>query len=252
MINGQKILIVDDDRKITLLLTSVFEQDFDVFVAENGKLALEHIMKSAPDIVISDVIMPEMDGFELCKQIKQNPKTAHIPVVLLTARNDVESELEGLTYGADRYIPKPFHIEILKKTVKNMLETQKRAVTYLGWDSDVLSHENTSYEQVFKHFKDLVNKNLSDAELSVTQIVSALHISPKKLQRVVKQQTGISPKSYIIRKKLGVAKKLLENSNKTVSEAAYSAGFNNLSHFSVYFKEEFGYLPSEIVRNRTP
>ena len=243
-----KILIVDDDTRIIVLLSSLFSVEFEVISAKNGIEALEKILVKRPDIVISDVMMPGMTGFELCKRIKESEMTAHIPVVLLTARDDVESELEGLGYGADQYIAKPFHLEIVKKTIKNMLETKRKMILVSEKNEDSKILYGSSHKDILEQFKDTVSGQMGNPDLSIQEIADGLHITIKKLQRVVKKQTGLSPKAYLTQRRLYNAKSIIESTTKTISEAAFETGFSNLSHFSNYFKSEFGLLPSEVVR----
>ena len=240
------LLIVDDNEDFRLFMRHSLELQYRVKVASNGKEAWNMIQNEQPDLVISDVMMPGMDGNELCKLIKEDKRTAHIPVILLTARQAVESKVKGLQTGADDYVTKPFNMIVLVLRIRKLIELSRyRQATHATIDptpSDIVitSLDEKLIEKAVKYVED----NISRSDLSVEELSRELGMSRVHLYKKLLQITGKSPIEFIRVIRLKRAAQLLRESQLHVSEVAYEVGFNNPKYFSRYFKEEFGVLPS--------
>ena len=240
------LLIVDDNEDFRLFMRHSLELQYRVKVASNGKEAWSMIQNEQPDLVISDVMMPGMDGNELCKLIKEDKRTAHIPVILLTARQAVESKVKGLQTGADDYVTKPFNMIVLVLRIRKLIELsrykQATQATIDPTPSDIVitSLDEKLIEKAVKYVED----NISRSDLSVEELSRELGMSRVHLYKKLLQITGKSPIEFIRVIRLKRAAQLLPESQLHVSEVAYEVGFNNPKYFSRYFKEEFGVLPS--------
>ena len=200
-----------------------------------------------PDLIISDVMMPEMDGTELCSMVKNDVRTSHIPLILLTARTAEEHKLEGLEIGADDYITKPFNFEILSLRIKKMLEFREVRRSKFTKQIDPEPSEITITpldEKLIKKAILYVENNISRSELSVEELSRELGMSRVHLYKKLIHITGKSPVEFIRTLRLKRAAQLLRESQMNISEIAYEVGFNNPKYFSKYFKDEFGMLPS--------
>ncbi|GHT18867.1 hybrid sensor histidine kinase/response regulator [Bacteroidia bacterium] len=244
------IAIIEDDDEIRNYLKNELQPDYKIFESANGKAGYNLIAREKPDLVICDIMMPEMDGITLCRKVKQNANTSHIPVVLLTAKTNIESRLEGLETGADAYIPKPFNIEELAKTLANLLKNRKLLKAKFSGASD----QTDKIEQIDKKSADeiflekvmrTVNEKLADPDLNVDLLASTVGYSRVHTHRKLKELTGMPARDFIRSIRLKQAANLLKNKDLTISEVAYATGFNNLSHFSNSFKEFFGTTPKE-------
>ena len=240
------LLVVDDNEDFRLFMRHSLELQFRVEVASNGKEAWEKIQEQHPDLIISDVMMPGMDGNELCRLIKEDKRTARIPVILLTARQAVESKVKGLQTGADDYVTKPFNMTVLVLRIRKLIELSRyRQATHTAIDptpSDIVitSLDEKLIEKAIKYVED----NISRSDLSVEELSRELGMSRVHLYKKLLQLTGKSPIEFIRVIRLKRAAQLLRESQLHVSEVAYEVGFNNPKYFSRYFKEEFGVLPS--------
>ena len=246
----KKLLIVDDENDIRKYLHDELAETYRIHEAVNGKIALDFILKEKPDLVISDVMMPEMDGITLCKKLKSNVNVNHIPVLLLTAKSTDEDKAEGYDIGADAYISKPFNMELLKRVIAGVLENRER-LKQRAPDSDdnktlirpvvLRSTDQKLYEKVIH----IVNENIGNSDLNVEMLASNVGMSRVHMHRKLKELTGQSARDFIKTIRLQQAAGLLANQKLTVSEIAYSLGFNNLSHFSNSFREFYGMSPKE-------
>lgn len=246
------LLIVEDNMDLMDYLMSVLESDYRILTARNGEEGLEHAILSIPDIILSDVMMPLMDGFAMLEKIRQDHRTSHIPVILLTARADITSRLEGLSKDASDYLAKPVNREELKLRLKGLLANRLKMQQYFA-SEDFAKMAGTPYprevsfiEQVHK----IVDQNLADQEFSISTLLREMHMSRTQLYRKFNALTNQSVNGYIRILRLKRAKHLLENSELSVSEVAYSVGFKDLSHFSRSFTKEFNVRPSEIKHNQ--
>ncbi|MBP1593633.1 MAG: tmoS 5 [Bacteroidetes bacterium] len=245
-----KVLIVEDEYEIRKYIKEELSGEYRISESQNGKEALETALKDMPDLIISDVMMPEMDGITLCKKIKQNINISHIPVILLTAKSKTEDKIEGLEIGADAYIVKPFNTELLKSTVANLIENRERLKTKFNGneqlqikiqDIKMKSSDEVLMEKVIK----VINENIADPALNVEMLASHVGMSRVHMHRKLKELTNQSARDFIKGIRLKQAASLLSSKKISVSEVAYATGFSNLSHFSNTFREFYGISPTE-------
>lgn len=240
------LLIVDDNEDFRIFMRYSLELQYRVRLAVNGQEAWEMMQEELPDLVISDVMMPQMDGNELCRLIKQDKRTAHIPVILLTARQNTEAKLEGLQTGADDYVTKPFNMTILVLRIRKLIELSRYHRVTQGMidpapsEIVITSLDEKLIEKAIKYVED----NMSRTELSVEELSRELGMSRVHLYKKLLQITGKTPIEFIRVIRLKRAAQLLRESQLHVSEVAFEVGFNNPKYFSRYFKDEFGVLPS--------
>ncbi len=245
------ILLVEDNEELLGFLSDIFRKKYNTYQACNGMEALEIARKYPIDLVISDVMMPEMDGMSLCRNLKEDISTSHIPIILLTAKSDTEDIMKGYESGAEAYVPKPFDPEILELQVKNIMHMKliqrERIAQTLG--SDV---EATSLSKFDKEFIEKINKiiedNISNDAFSITDITQTLFISRSLLHVKMKSLLNTSMGDYIRKKRLNKACELLRE-GFNVSETAYKTGFSDPSYFSKAFKKEFGVRPTDYLHN---
>ncbi|MBP6611019.1 MAG: response regulator [Paludibacter sp.] len=246
----QRLLIVDDEEEIRNYLKDEFAGRYRVYEAENGKQALDFILTEKPDLVISDVMMPEMDGISLCKKLKSNININHIPIILLTAKSADEDKAEGFDIGADAYVAKPFNIELLKKRVLNILENRAR-LEHKAMDDEenqalikqvvLKPNDQILLEKIIK----IINENIAVSELNVEMLADGVGMSRVHMHRKLKELTNMSARDFIRSIRLKQAAELLTTNKLTVSEVAYALGFSNLSHFSNSFREFYGLSPKD-------
>ena len=250
-----RVLIVEDDEEIRNYIAKEFGDKFHIMESRNGKEALEQTFKKAPDLVISDIMMPEMDGLTLCRKIKQNVNLNHIPVILLTAKTREEDNLEGLNTGADAYIMKPFNIEILQKTVENLINTrQQLRKVFTGQQNlenkvqklEVKSPDEKLMERIMK----VINENISNPNLTIETITTEVGISRVHLHRKLKELTNQTTRDFIRNIRLKEAARLLSEKQHTISEIAMLTGFTDPNNFSTTFKELYGMPPSMYMKEQ--
>ncbi len=249
----QSIVIAEDDDEIREFLISQLKDEFDVTGCINGLEALKEIAKKKPDLVISDIMMPELDGNTLCSKIKSNPNTSDMPVILLTAKNRDEDQLEGLETGADAYIVKPFNMDILKRTIVNLINTHQMLRLKYG-RNDRLEEKvdnvnmKSPDEKLLERVMSVINKNLDNSDLSVDRIADEVGISRVHLHRKMKELTGQTPHDFIRNIRLKQAAHLLTNQNMNITEVMYACGFNNSASFSTIFKKFYGLSPRDYMK----
>lgn len=245
-----RVLIVEDDEEIRRYIRSELDSDFRIYECTNGREGLETILKEKPDLVISDVMMPEMDGITLCRKIKQNININHIPIILLTAKSKAEDQIEGLEIGADAYIIKPFNTELLRTTISNLIANRERLRGKLVGEQQVeekitkiemKSNDEILMSKVMK----TINDHLADPTLNVEMLAANVGMSRVHMHRKLKELTNQSARDFIRSIRLKQAANLLREKNLSVSEVAYATGFSNLSHFSNTFRDFYGISPSE-------
>lgn len=241
------VLIVDDNEDFRIFLQDNLRDFYEVLDAENGKKAIEIVLDQVPDMIISDVMMPEMDGYELCKYIKSDVRSSHIPVILLTARTANEHIVQGLETGADDYITKPFNIDILLLRISKLLEQRSQVHDQITRKKEINPSEikvSSLDEQMLDKAIQCVEENMDNSDFSVEMLSKEMGMSRVHLYKKLLSITGKTPIEFIRILRLKRAAQLLGKSQLTVSEVAYQVGFNNPKYFSRYFKEEFGMLPS--------
>lgn len=246
------LLLVEDDPDMAAFSMSVLKEGFQVIHAKNGKDALESVHENLPDIVLSDVMMPEMDGIELLHEIRFNELTNHIPFVLFSAKASLESRLEGLKHGADAYISKPFSPEELRLTIQNLFNTIQRNKEL--YQSSIRSER--TFEERIKSQNPYVNKviaciirNMDNSDYSVNELSGDMALSRSQLHRKLAALTGFSTTNFIRMVRLEKAKDLLLNGDGNITEIAYKCGFNSQSYFTRSFTEYFGKSPSQLIEN---
>jgi len=249
-----RVLIVEDDPGISNYIRMELAPLYKINQIDNGKDALEFILKEKPDLVISDVLMPKMDGITLCRKIKSNIQIDHIPVLLLTAKSNDEDWLEGLNTGADAYMVKPFHPEILKKTIANLLSNRERmkAKMQSHTEGKIKNIELKSYDEaLMERILKVINDHIKNPELNVEMLSSEVGISRVHLHRKLKALTNQSARDFIRTIRLKKAGELLASKKLAVSQVYEAVGFSNFSHFSVSFKEFYGMSPTEYMNKYT-
>ncbi|WP_394750677.1 hybrid sensor histidine kinase/response regulator transcription factor [Spongiimicrobium salis] len=249
--NPYTLLIVEDNAALLEYLQAEFRKQFKIITAENGAEGLKMAQEKLPDIIITDVVMPEMDGMELCKQIKKDLKTSHIPLLMLTAKTMIADRLEGIDSGADAYLDKPFDMGILKATLLQLLSSRK--ILFDKYYKGVTKTSHTKTTSVDNEFiqkvLDFTHKNISEPDLSVELLASQFFLSRSQLYRKTKALTGVSVNEFIRKVRLEKAKELLESGEGNISEITYKVGFSSPSYFTKCFKAEFGYLPTDTPLN---
>jgi signal transduction histidine kinase/ligand-binding sensor domain-containing protein/DNA-binding response OmpR family regulator len=245
------ILIVEDNADLRNYISGNLNEQYRILEAENGKKGLDSAIESIPDLVISDLMMPEMDGMEMCDRLKKDTRTNHIPIIMLTAKADRESKLEGLEMGADDYIIKPFDAEELQVRVRNLIEQRKKLRERYRKEflSDPAGHEIHPPEDEFlARLMDCMNKHLEDPEFSVKQLGDELHLSHTQLYRKVLSLTDHTPNEYIRNTRLKMAARMFLEGQTNITSVLYTVGYNSPSYFTQNFKELFGLNPSEYIR----
>lgn len=249
MHSGKKImLVVDDNSDIRYFIRTHFQDNFHVLEAVNGLEGWNTALKSIPDIIICDVMMPEIDGFEYCRRIRKDERTSHIPIILVTALGSREHEIEGLSYGADDYIPKPFDLGILQTKVENIL-TLRQSLQQKYTSELLLQPKNillsSPDERFLQRAIEVVENNISDSDLDIERFASEIGVSRMQLYRKLDALTEMTVKEFVKNIRLKRAAQMLTQKKLTISEVAYSVGFKDLSHFRKCFKVEFGMSASD-------
>ena len=249
------VLIVDDNADIRTYLRSILQGQYRVLEAEDGKRGLELAREQVPDLIVSDVMMPVMNGLEFCQQVKKDDISSHIPVILLTARALEKHQIEGYESGADAYITKPFSPELLLARIDNLLQSRHQLKDLWGMkpvtEASVTPPQGTAIattpiEDAFiSRFKNMVEERLSDNNLSIEDLAADMGLSRVQLYRKVKALTGNTPVDLLRKARLAQAQKLLQESTLSVSEIAYQVGFASPSYFTKCYKDEFGTVPGE-------
>ena len=252
-----KILIIDDDESICLYLEQELKHLFCVVACNNGSEGLRVALDIVPDLIISDVMMPEMDGYALLKSIKKNSNISHIPVILLTSRAEYDYRIKGWDKGADAILAKPFNVEELLLLCTNLIsgrrhlqkkftgiQDQREKVKPIGLKSDE--------ERMMERMMNVINNNLNDPQLNVEQLARKVGMSRVQLHRRLKEMLGISTGEFIRNIRLTQAAKLLESKNISISQVAYAVGYSNPSLFSAAFKKFYGLSPSEYIEKNLP
>ena len=250
LLNRKKtILIVEDEKEIHGFLNELLKEKYKILTAFNGVEALTIIGNDEPDIIISDVMMPKMDGIELCYKIKNNIKTCHIPLIMLTAKNNVIHRIEGLESGANAYIPKPFHPDHLLVRIEKLLEEKELILKHFTQNTRVetitMLAVNNDDKDFLSQVMELIRDNIDNENLHSSFIEEELAMSSSQLYRKIKQIFGFSPGDLIRTIRLKHAAELLIQSNLTVSEVCYQSGFNNRSYFYREFKKTYNSTPKE-------
>ena len=253
ILQQETILVVEDNEDIRQYLREELCKTYRILEAENGEKAMELVKAQPVSLILTDVMMPVMDGLQLCKQIKQNLNTCHIPVIILSAKAELNEQLEGLHVGADDYIPKPFSMTLVTTKIKNLFRTRHRAIQYYSNSLEIEPEKialNSMDEVLLKRAVDIVEKHLDHVEFSTDEFAREMLMSRSNLHLKLKALTGESTNEFIRKIRFNKACKLLKEERYTVSEISSMVGFNTPSYFATSFKKYFGCLPSEYVKNR--
>ncbi len=244
------LLVVDDNADIRAFIKQALSKNYTVYEADNGQMGLEYANKFMPSVILTDIVMPEMDGYDLCKNIKTKKETSHIPVIMLTAKLSQESEVEGRKIGADGYIRKPFDIELLELRISNIIKHRSdlrkrfnREITLQPKEVTVTSMDEMFLQKAIG----IVEDNMMNTDFNVEMLVKEMGYSRSNLYSKFKEITGLSSSEFIRNIKLKRAVQLFEQSDYSVKEIMYMTGFNTASYFAKCFKKQFGVIPSEYV-----
>lgn len=249
-LQGYSLLIVEDKQDLREFLKSALKDKFKkIYQAENGLVALEVIKQQQPDIIVSDVMMPQMNGYQLCKEIKENLNISHIPVILLTARADSESQMLGYKLGADAYLPKPFEMEMLLSVIQNQMRNREYIKSRYKGNQFILSPQEATFsnadEQFMIKLNEMIDQNLSQPDLDVKFLTTQMAMSRTSLYNKIKELTGMGANDYINRRRIDKAIILLTQSGMSITEISEQVGFTYQRYFSTLFKEMKGMTPSQ-------
>lgn len=264
--NQSIILIVEDDDDIREYISSSLGTNFQVLEATNGKEGLDLAIQHIPDIIVSDIMMPVMDGLELCREIKKDVRTSHIPVVLLTAKDSMQDKEEGYESGADSYITKPFSVKLLISRINNLQKGREQlAKLVTQGNPSVEEKERTNMSpldlgginnliiskldnEFIKRFTQIVDENLTEKDLSISFVTERMNMTTSTLYRKIKGLTGLSANEFIRKYRLQKSLKYMKDEGYNISETAYACGFSDSGYFRNCFKQEFGITPSEYLK----
>lgn len=251
-----KILLVDDDIEICRYLKSELSDWYRFVICNNGKEALNQLLSDDFDLVISDVVMPEMDGITLLRNIKGNANISHVPVIMLTSKSEISDRLEGIKLGADAYLAKPFSLEELHLTIDNLIDNVRRLkgkfTGALKQDDKVEKVEVKGYdEELMERIMKVVNENLGDSDFNVEKMCDEVGVSRTQLHRKLKEMTGVPTSEFLRNIRLNEAARLIRERKINITQVSYMVGFANNSHFSTAFKKYFGISPSEYAAKYT-
>jgi signal transduction histidine kinase/DNA-binding response OmpR family regulator/ligand-binding sensor domain-containing protein len=245
-----RILLVEDNDDLLRFMQLSLEKDFDVYTTDDGEKAWEVIQKQQPDLVVSDVMMPNKDGFELCELLKSTFETSHIPIILLTALSEKTAQLRGLGLGADDYVTKPFDMAILRQKIKTIISNREairgKALKLIKGDTDEPILSNELNDQFVKKMLEVVRNNISNSVFNKDDFASAMNVSPSLLYKKIKLLTNQSPSDFIKVVRLDHASDLLQSKKYSVTEVSELCGFSSVGYFSKVFKKHFGKSPTEI------
>ncbi len=244
------VLLIEDNADVITYLTSFLSGDYRIAAATDGRQGIEQAIELTPDLVVSDVMMPEKDGFEVCETLKADERTSHIPIILLTAKSDTAARIEGLTHGADAYLAKPFNKEELLVRMEKLIELRQRLQAHyskVGELMAIVKKPILTPEEIFlQKLISIVEENLSDEHFGLPDLCRKAGLSRSQVFRKLKALTGQSATKFIRSIRLEKGRVMLETSGKTVSEVAFAVGFNSPSYFTRMFGREFGVAPSEV------
>lgn len=247
--NENIVLVIEDNEDVLTYITSVLENSYKIYSAPNGKLGYEKAIELIPDLIITDVMMPIMDGYETCEKIKSDFRTNHIPVIMLTAKVDLHSKVSGLKLGADVYLGKPFNSEELLTHISNLIAVRETLKTKYSENLlDIKSDKSKTQNPFIINVTEVLLNNISDDTFGITEICKEIGLSRTQLHRKLKALTGLSTSIFIREIRLKKAYELIKTSELFVSEVAYSVGFSDPNYFTKLFTERFNTPPSKIKR----
>jgi signal transduction histidine kinase/ligand-binding sensor domain-containing protein/DNA-binding response OmpR family regulator len=252
--NAQLMLIVEDNPDVRFFIRSHFDSVYTIYEAKNGHEGWDLAIRTIPDVIISDILMPDIDGYEFCKRVKKDERTSHIPVILLTALHSKEHEIKGLSCGADDYITKPFDISILQTKIENILQL-RRSLKEKYTSEMILKPSDITISSPDEHFLrkaiEVIEKNISNADLDIEHFAIEVGVSRMQLYRKFNALTNMTVKEFIRSIRLKRAVQLLLEKKLTITEIAYQVGFKDLSHFRKTFHREYGMSASEYIKKNS-
>jgi DNA-binding response OmpR family regulator len=249
-----KIIVAEDDPELANLLYKMLSEQYDVYLMQNGLQALEIIRNKQVDVVISDIVMPQMDGLTLCKTIKNDILTSHIPVILLTVRSDIENRIEGLEMGADSYIPKPFHPKHLFIRIEKLLKSREQVSKYFmdnfGTSSYNLKQDYSPRDkELLEKCISFVETHYANENIDADRMASDLALSKAQLYRKIKALTGFTPHGLLKNYRLKKARQMISLGEHSITDIIYMTGFNNRTYFYRSYKEAFGETPGDLAKS---
>lgn len=242
------LLIVEDNPDVRKYITIILGNQYEIFEASDGEEGLNKSFNLIPDLIISDIMMPKMDGFQLCRQLKTDLRTSHIPVIMLTAKATMQDKINGLDIGADEYIMKPFDAEELRARIRNLLEQRKRLHEHFnkyGFVDTEQKNISSADQQFLAKVVNIIDENIPDTSFGVEVLSEKIAVSHSLLYKKIISLTGTSPRELIKKLRLNKAAKLIESNTGNISEIALEVGFNNPSYFAECFHKQFGVAPSQ-------
>jgi len=248
------ILVVEDDPEMQSFISSQLGNAYSVMNASNGKEALKILSENTISLVVSDVMMPEMNGFELCRTLKTNIEYSHIPIILLTAKATIQSKIEGIELGADDYIEKPFSTEYLLARIANLLSNQEKlrqAFTSSPFVNAQTIALTKADEAFLEKLTEVIKSNISEPEFNVDILAEKMNMSRSSLHRKIKGIAQITPNEFIQLERLKMAAQLIQSQEYKINEVCYIVGFNSSSYFAKCFQKQFGVLPKDFGNKPT-
>lgn len=245
------VLVIDDNADIRNYVKTLLAEEYHVLDAPEAATGIRLAMKYVPDVIVSDVMMPGMDGIECCRRLKTELQTCHIPVILLTACSLDEQRIQGYNGGADSYISKPFNSQLLLSRIRNLIDSRRQLRQFFG-DNQTLAKENICDidKDFVSRFKSLVEEKMRDPELNVEDLGKDMGLSRVQLYRKLKSLTNYAPNELLRQARLKKAISLLASSEMTVAEIAYEVGFSSPSYFTKCYKEQFGESPTDFLKRK--
>jgi DNA-binding response OmpR family regulator/anti-sigma regulatory factor (Ser/Thr protein kinase) len=245
-----RILIVEDNDELRNFILKAIQSEFEVLTANDGSKGWEILQKQMPDLVISDIMMPNMSGFELCQLMKSTYETSHIPIILLTALSDKANQLHGLGLGADDYLTKPFDVALLLQKIKTIIQNRnairEKALKLININNSQPILSNQLNDQFVKKMLEVIRLNMANADFNKNNFAVEMNVSSSLLYKKVKLLTDQSPTDFIKTVRLDYALKLLQSRKYTITEVSELCGFNSIGYFSTVFKKYYGKSPTEI------
>ena len=248
-----EILIVEDNEELRAFLVKELSTKFIVAQAHDGRAGIELAQSDIPDLIVSDIIMPNINGIELCKAIKSDVRTCHIPVILLTAKTSINEQIEGIETGADAYITKPFNIQFLCAQINQLIRSRRALYAYFSQEVYIMPNKVTERELDQKFLNDTIDyivQNITDNSLNVEGLAEHLKLSRSNVYRKIKALTGQSIIEFITLIRLKQSIKMMETSQYALAEIAYLTGFTSPSYFTKCFKKQYGKPPSEYLSRK--
>ncbi len=249
------ILVVEDNTEIRRYIANSLSDDYQVIKASDGKVGCEKAFEHIPNLIITDIMMPVMDGTDLCRRIKQDIRTSHIPVIMLTAKDTQADQKEGYEVGADSYLTKPFSISMLRSRIVNLITSRNRLAAHISasGNPNESSSEIDKLSKLDRQFLEdvttFIKENITEENITMAMVGDHVHMSHSTLYRKIKALTGLSGNEFIRKIRLRHSIHLMINEHYNVSQAAYESGFSNIPYFRSCFKAEYGMTPTDYLKN---